>query len=1097
MKTKTFFTALLPIFCATCMWASDTSVGGIWYDFDNSTMTAIVTYRGTSAGSFSNEYSDTIIIPANVTYNGKNYRVTSIGEYAFYDCRSLTSVTIGSNVTSIGNRAFYSCSYLISIYLESSTPPALGLGAYGECYVFYAMTSLESIYVPCGSLQTYKNANGWSDGRVTSKLKYIPAAVSVVSSDNQKGEVSYPQTICENTIAATPKYGYHFTRWTDGNSDNPRTIDPTQNKTYTAEFVNNTYIVTTAVNDALCGKVEGGKSALYLDQITLEAIPYYGYHFDRWNDNNKSNPRTITVTKDETYTATFAKNKYSITKIADNTQGSISGLSQAEYLDQVTLTAEPKYGYHFALWSDGVTDNPRIFELTCDTIFTAEFAKNSYSITTASSNPEWGTAAGDAIVLYQEQAEISASAYYGYHFVCWNDNNTINPRTILVTKDETYTATFAKNIYTITKVANNGLISGENRAEYLEHVALTPIPNYGYHFIQWSDGNTDNPRTIELTRDTTFTAEFAIDKSGTCGDNNALTWQYNSDTKTLTISGQGNLCTNKRYGIEAANELNSLIIEDGVQAIGDSAFFNMATLASVSISNSVTSIGTRAFQGCSSLPSITIPENVTSLGAGATFLECPALTSVQWNAKNCTISMNGSKWTPPFYLLSNLTHFAFGEDVESIPAILCAGLNGLTSIEIPEKVKSIGIEAFNGCRGLISIILPDNLVRIDNFAFAYCTGITSVVIPKNITNVGNAPFYGCTNLTSVECETLTPPIGNNVFNFCSNLSSIYVPCGTLDAYKQSWSNYADMIRYHALEYTITGNVNIAEAGNVTIPPTACDDTIIVATPNYGYHFVQWSDGVTDNPRTIELTQDTAFTAEFAISRTGSCGDDLLLTWTYDPGKKHLIISGEGTLNSNYTFGLEAPTNIQKLEIQSGVTSIGNSAFANETNLTSLSISNTVTSIGDYAFIGCKKLAELTIPASVTSIGKAAFMNGNRLETIKLGAGIETIGDSAFANCPYILSVYAYMEYPPVIDASVFVDDGELSYVDLYVPTSSFARYRKTAVWREFNLQNLPETPTGVCEVHSSDVPCTKILRNGQIFILRGNKTYAVTGQEVK
>ena len=82
----------------------------IYYEITSSSdLTVAVTYRGTFTSSYSNEYTGAVTIPATVTYNGKTYSVTSIGERAFYDCTGLTSVTISNSVTRIGWYAFHYC----------------------------------------------------------------------------------------------------------------------------------------------------------------------------------------------------------------------------------------------------------------------------------------------------------------------------------------------------------------------------------------------------------------------------------------------------------------------------------------------------------------------------------------------------------------------------------------------------------------------------------------------------------------------------------------------------------------------------------------------------------------------------------------------------------------------------------------------------------------------------------------------------------------------------------------------------------------------------------------------------------------------------
>lgn len=419
------------------------------------------------------------------------------------------------------------------------------------------------------------------------------------------------------TMTANSDQWSHFVRWNDGNTDNPRTITTNGNADYTAYFETlYKYSVQVQSNDAARGSgyiskvvkestIEYNESIGSFDagsEVFLAYQANYGYHFDKWSDGNTSQQRSFFLTQDTTFTAIFAKNVYSITKNAEH--GTISGNSSAEFFDFVTLTVTPDYGYHFTQWSDGLKDNPRIAQITQDTTFTAEFAKNTYSVSTTSTNPEWGTTAGDTAALYLEEVEISAIPNYGYHFVRWNDYNTSNPRTVSVTEDKTYTATFAKNVYSITKNAEHGSISGNSSAEYLDFVTLTVTPDYGYHFTQWSDGLKDNPRIFQITSDTTFTAEFAYDRVGTCGKDLALTWSYDPSNKVLTIGNAGSFTENMQYGVEAPTEMEELVIGNSVTAIGASAFAGISSLKKVSFGESVKTIGEQAFYNCVNLETI-------------------------------------------------------------------------------------------------------------------------------------------------------------------------------------------------------------------------------------------------------------------------------------------------------------------------------------------------------------------------------------------------------------------------------------------------------------------------------------------------------------
>ena len=362
--------------------------------------------------------------------------------------------------------------------------------------------------------------------------------------------------------------------------------------------------ITTSVNNSNYGLTYGDTIVPWYTYITISAKANYGYHFSHWNDYNYDNPRQVQVTEDKTYTAYFDKNTYYITKKYDSNQGYINGSSSGEYLDNITLTAEANYGYHFVQWSDGNTENPRSLILTQDTTFIAEFALNQYTVTTLASHNERGTTEGDTVVNYLEYITISATANYGYHFVQWNDGNADNPRRVQVRRDETYTAYFEKDTYSVTTNYNSeqGYIDGVSSAKYLDIVTLTAMPKLGYEFVRWSDGNTANPRTFTLTQDTAFTAEFAQSFSGKCGDQ--LYWSYDLSNNSISISGRG-----KMYDYTADTQpwllfqknIIEVITSNKTLSIGKSAFEGCIRLAKLTLGSEVEEIGENAFAGCTRL----------------------------------------------------------------------------------------------------------------------------------------------------------------------------------------------------------------------------------------------------------------------------------------------------------------------------------------------------------------------------------------------------------------------------------------------------------------------------------------------------------------
>ena len=363
------------------------------------------------------------------------------------------------------------------------------------------------------------------------------------------------------------------------------------------------YTITTSVNNSNYGLTYGDTIVPWYTYITISAKANYGYHFSHWDDGITENPRTILVRGSKNYIAYFNKNTYHINKNSGE-YGRIYGYDSAKYLDTVTISASPNYGYHFTQWSDGNTENPRSLILTQDTTFTAEFAPNQYTITTTSSQPDRGTIQGNATLNYLEYATIFAEANYGYHFENWNDGNTDNPRSVQVTEDKTYTAYFGKNTYSVTKNYDStmGTVEGTTSAQYKDQITLTASPIFGYEFVRWSDGNTANPRTFTLIQDTAFTAEFAQSFSGKCGDQ--LYWSYDPSNNSISISGRG-----KMYDYTATTQpwllfqknIMEVITSNKTLSIGKSAFEGCIRLAKLTLGSEVEEIAENAFAGCTRL----------------------------------------------------------------------------------------------------------------------------------------------------------------------------------------------------------------------------------------------------------------------------------------------------------------------------------------------------------------------------------------------------------------------------------------------------------------------------------------------------------------
>ena len=144
-----------------------------------------------------------------------------------------------------------------------------------------------------------------------------------------------------------------------------------------------------------------------------------------------------------------------------------------------------------------------------------------YTVTVNSNNDAWGSVTGSGTYASGATATLAAVPATNCFFVKWNDEVTDNPRTVTVTKDITYTAYFAEktdDTFTVTVNSNNdawGTVTGSGTYASGATATLAAVPSTNCIFVKWNDEVTDNPRTVVVTSDITYTAYFAEKTGGT------------------------------------------------------------------------------------------------------------------------------------------------------------------------------------------------------------------------------------------------------------------------------------------------------------------------------------------------------------------------------------------------------------------------------------------------------------------------------------------------------------------------------------------------------------------------------------------------------
>lgn len=408
-----------------------------------------------------------LVIPDSVLYNGVVYPVTSIGheafEYAtmrtvqipntvrtivmraFVACDSLTSLVIPNSVTSIGRGAFAGSFNIVSITLPDSLtiieqglfendtslvsvviPDAVasvGYGAFSQCYslrkvVFgQAVSSIGGLmFWNCRSLDT-----------LVFKSDVAPAV----------GNNLFPDA-SDSLLIDIPCGSYHAYRSVLGTAHTY--LYPAVGLTMTVASDMPDWGTATIVMDADSQYVRCDSSAV------VQALPNYGYHFVQWSNGSTLSTDTLFLTGDSTLTATFAKNRYTLTTLSSDTNiGLVSAGGEFDYLDSVVVTATALAPYHFVKWSDGNTENPRTVSIDGNIVLTAIFGIDTFAVHLLVDSVTHGTFTGNGNYPYGAAASVVAIPYSGYQFSHWSDGSTYNPYTFAVVDDVQLTAIFYAN----------------------------------------------------------------------------------------------------------------------------------------------------------------------------------------------------------------------------------------------------------------------------------------------------------------------------------------------------------------------------------------------------------------------------------------------------------------------------------------------------------------------------------------------------------------------------------------------------------------------------------------------------------------------------
>jgi len=460
-----------------------------------------------------------------------------------------------------------------------------------------------------------------------------------------------------------------------------------------------------------------------------------------------------------------------------------------------------------------------------------------------------------------------------------------------------------------------------------------------------------------------------------------------------------------------SNGKGKIILKNGVNEIGENAFYFCSGLTSITIPNSITRIGKGAFYNCNGLTEIKIPDSVTEI-EDFTFSEC-GLKSIFIPNSVTKIGKNA------FDFCQKLTAINIPDSVIEIgdSAFSCSGL---TSVTIPDSVTSIGHDAFRECYGLISVTIGNSVSSIGDYAFGCCCKLTKINIPNSVTKISDGTFYDCQELSEINIPDSVTKIGEEAFSGCNGLTIVIIPYSITKIGKGAFYNCSGLteikIPDSVTEIDIKAFSDCCKLTKINIPNSitkisagtfyGCEELSVINIPNsvteIGDEAFSYCCGlisVTIPDSVIEIGRNAFYQVKNIVYN----GTEIESPWgaLSENGffDGHLIYS-----NRSKTKLTGCSTLATKIKLPICVTEIGDNAFYGCKNLTNVIIPNSVTHIGVSAFAGCSGLTSIVIPDSVTEIGHDAFIGCYGITSLSLSNSLTEISDNLFWQCKSLKSV---------------------------------------------------------------------------------------------
>ena len=561
-------------------------------------------------------------------------------------------------------------------------------------------------------------------------------------------------------------------------------------------------------------------------------------------------------------------------------------------------------------------------------------------------------------------------------------------------------------------------------------------------------------------------------------------------TATVTFKGDDYAKDNRYTGrvvIPATVKYNKETYD--VTAIGDYAFRQCRQLSEVVLPNSITSIGEYAFGSCYALSKFSIPASVTYIGSNA-FYDCSSLLNLEIPSTVTTIESNAFNYVSNIVYSGTDTNAPWGaramngfvdgyvvyKDNTKTELLACSHL-AKGKLDLPSTLTTIGRYAFQYCIYLDSLCLPNSVKTIGDGAFYFCTTLISLVVPKDVTSIAGNSFAKVPNVV-YEGSLSGSPWGAKSINGFVDGDLVYSD-DTQTTLRAVSSNIKGQLNVPNSVKIIDNNAFSSMFAGITFPMlgnsvqsigmyafSSCPNLTTVILPATVNNIETYAFQSCENIKTFISEATTPPTCSGVIfSKDG------------DGHLRHRIYVPAGSLSA-YKTAYEWKNYADSIfPITAEVIKVSDSKI----------IVDPVTDIS--ATIKWPKRDEAvtyTVKIELEEVAKLTYVfdNEGQLATTAFGApgkDGDTRGVVTAARAIADGWVYVFEGLEPNTNYKAIVKAEDASSVELYEYSTTFRTLKRQAI----------------DQVSSDKVQCTKELRDGQLLIRRGDKTYTVAGQVIE